>query len=322
MQLKSMLLLLVTAAIFSCSRANYFEHQPLSNLPSQAHDQPVEVFFEDNAEPQRDYIEFYDLRLVKRGTFTDRQMLKLLQAEAQKKGLDAVTNVNKWTESEERTTLIDVLAAVGDDTGYEPTTTVSHSVIEAKGIKYIENIDLSNSVKTGTVYDESTGEKAGEIQYLPNGLINETISENDEAKLMLDIYFMLSEDHLLHEQADWQTKHHHDGQIDIRRKYRMNDWLLKRVRVKYGPHHKLIRTLKLVENPDENPLITKISYSYDQSGKLKARKASGTRMLTEKLIYAHGKLQSRIIQFGGRQYRVELSYYQQADLKELVKKVE
>ena len=322
MQPKQTLILLGIIIISSCSRSSFYNHQSLSSLPSEAHNNTVEVFFDEAEQPNKDYIELYDLRLVKRGSFNDRQMVRFLKEEAQNKGLDAVMQINKWNETEERTTLLDVLVSAGDVDGYETTTTVTHSFIEAKGIKYIENIDLSRSVKTGLVIDDITNKEVGKVHYLPNGLISETEATNDAAEIMLDIYYKLSEDRLLHEKKDWLTLHHADGRIDVRRKLRMNDWLLERVRVRYDANNKHIRAIRLTEDPNRNAIHTKISYFYNSTGQLTERKATGARPLKEQFQYKDGLLSGKTIEHNGNRYRVEFDFYAQEDLQSLIKKVE
>lgn len=322
MQLKQMSLLAGIILISSCTRSHFYDHQSLSDLPADSHDKKVDVIYDEADQPTRDYIELYDLRLVKRGSFNDRQMVKFLKEEAQKKGLDAVMNVNKWNETEEKVTLIDAIVTVSDPDGYEPTTIITHSFIEAKGIKYIENIDLTKSVKTGHVIDDITNKEVGKIHYLPNGLISETEAVNDASEIMLDIYYKLSEDRLLHSQKDWQTLHHPDGRIDVRRKLRMNDWLLERVRVKYDASNKRIRAIRLTEDPNQNAIHTKLSYFYNSHGQLTERKATGARPFKEQYHYTNGLLSGKTIEHNGRRYRMDFNYYQQEDLKELIRKVE
>lgn len=323
MQSKTIILALVVALVSSCSRNNYFEHQLRSNLPTAAHGRPIDVYFENGETPDRDYIEFYDLRVIRKGNFNDRQMVKFLQQEAQKKGMDAITELHKWDEEEITATLFDVIATAADPDGFDYTTTINYSVIEGKGVKYIENIDLRKSVKTGKVYHEATGDYVGKVSYLPNGRMQETTAENEVASFLFDTYFKLSEGRLLHEQKDWQTLHYADGRIDVRRKYRMNDWLLERVRVNYDPLNvNRIRTIRLTENPGHGDMVTRLKYEYNDIGQLIERKAVGASNFKEKFFYKDGHLAERRLYLNGEEYRIDFEYYQQSDLKDLIKKVE
>ncbi len=323
MHSKSLLLTLSAILVLSCSRSNYFEHQPLSALPVNGSTQQVDIFFEGEGAPSKDYIEYYDLRLVKKGRFNDEQMVNYLKQEARKKGLDGITQLNKWDESEETTTFFDVLATVTDPDDIDYTSTVNYSIIEGKGIRYIENIDLTQSIKSGKVYDTETKTVVGEIKYLPNGLISETISENDFSQMLMDTYFKFSEDQLLFVQEGWQTLHKPDGRIDKRRKYRMNDWLLARVRVKYNVHRpQQIRSIRLTENPGKIQIISRLEYQYDQQNRPVIREVSGAHHLTETITYGNNKMKSSLIDFMDKTFRIEYQYYQQSDLPDLITTVE
>ena len=323
MQSKTIFLALMVALISSCSRNNYFEHQLRSDLPTKAHSGPIDVYFENGETPDRDYIEFYDLRVVRKGNFNDRQMVTFLKQEAQRKGMDAITEQHKWDEEEITSTLFDVIATAADPDGFDYTTTINYSVIEGKGVKYVENIDLSKSVKTGKVYHVASGEYVGLVSYLPNGRMRETTAENDVAGFLMDTYFKLSEGRLLHEEKDWQTLHRADGRIDVRRKYRMNDWLLERVRVNYDQLHiNRIRTIRLTENPGHGDLVTRLKYDYNDIGQLVERKAVGATNFKEIFVYKDGKLAERRLHLNGEEYRIDFEHYQQSDLKNLIKKVE
>lgn len=320
---KSLLLALFAGLALSCSRSHYYEHQRLSSLPANGSTQQVDVFFDGESSPAKDYIEYYHLRLVKRGNFDDQQMVGFLRQEALKKGLDGITQLKKWDESEETATFFDVLATVTDPDGFDYSSTVNYSIIEGKGIRYIENIDLTNSLKAGKVYDSETDEYVGEIKYLPNGLMSETIAENDLAQMLMDTYFKFSEDHLLHEQQGWQTLHRPDGRIDVRRKYRMNDWLMARVRVRYDVNKpQQIRQIRLTENPRKIQIISKLDYEYDELGRPLTRKVSGAYQLKESITYENGKIKSAEISYMGKTFRVAYEYYQQSDLPNLITKVE
>lgn len=320
---KSLLLSLSLILALSCSRSNYYEHQPLSALPVNGSTQQVEVFFEGEGAPSKDYIEYYDLRLVKKGHFNDEQMINYLKQEARKKGLDGITHLNKWDESQETATFFDVLATVTDPDDIDYTSIINYSIIEAKGIRYIENIDLTQSIKSGKVYDTETQTLVGEIKYLPNGLMSETVSENDFSQILMDTYFKFSEDQLLYAQEGWQTLHKPDGRIDVRRKYRMNDWLLARVRVKYNAHKpQQIRSIRLTENPRKIQIVSRLDYQYDQQNRPVVRKVSGAYHLTETITYENNKVKSALVDFMYKTFRIEYEYYQQSDLPDLITKVE
>ncbi|GAB5525110.1 MAG: hypothetical protein Roseis2KO_29820 [Roseivirga sp.] len=320
---KSLLLALSALLALSCSRSNYFEHQPLSALPVNGSTQQVDVFFEGEGSPSKDYIEYYDLRLVKKGHFDDEQMVSFLKQEARKKGLDAITHLNKWDESQETATFFDVLATVTDPDDIDYISVVNYSIIEGKGIRYIENIDLTQSVKSGKVYDTETNTLVGEIKYLPNGLMSETISEDDFSQILMDTYFKFSEDQLLYTQDGWQTLHKPNGRIDVRRKYRMNDWLLARVRVKYNTRKpQQIKSIRLTEDPRKTQIVSKLEYEYDTQDRPVVRKVSGAYHLTEIITYEQGKKKSALIDFMDKTFRIKYEYYQQSDLPGLITKVE
>ena len=320
MQPKFTLFTLCIVLISSCARSNFYEHQLLSDLPANSNNQPVEVLYNEEDQPSKDYIEMYDLRLVKKGRFDDGQMIDFLKQEAQKKGLDAVMQINSWDETEERSTLFDYLISANDP-DYTPTTTIYYQIIEAKGIKYLENIDLTQSIKSGKVFNNKTEQEVGMIHFLPNGLIKETEAMTEASDIMLEVYYKLSEDHLLKEQQDWQTLHHADGRIDVRKMYGKNDWPQERVRVKYDPNHKRIKAIRLIEDTQKNVNQTRVLYRYDSQGKITERKATGARPLKEKFHYENQRLSGKTIEFQDYSYSIEYEYYQQEDLKDLVRKV-
>lgn len=319
---KSLLFTVIAVFALSCTRNNYYEHQLLTTLPTNSSTQNIDVFYEGESSPVKDYIEYYDLRLVKKGNFNDEQMVNFLKAEAKKKGLDGISHLHKWDESEESASFFDVLATITDpDDDY--TTIVNYSIIEGKGIKYIDNIDLSQSLKTGRIYEVESNRYVGEIKYLPNGLIAETVSENDESQEFLDTYFKFSEDHLLYEQKGWQTLHRPDGRIDVRRKYRMNDWVLERVRVNYdAQHNQRIKSIRLTESPAKSATVSKVKYSYDAQNRPVVRKISGAHNFTETTSYEDNKIKETRINYMAKTYKVVYDFYQQSDLKDLITKVE
>lgn len=319
---KSLLFALLAGFFLSCTRSNFYEHQRLSSLPANGNTWQVDVFYEGEDSPPKDYIEYYDLRLVKKGHFNGEQMVSFLRKEAQQKGLDGLTDLKKWDESEESATFFDVLTTITDPDDIDYTSTVNYSIIEAKGIRYIENIDLTQSLKAGKVYDMTTNAFVGEIKYLPNGLISETIAENDLSQMLMDTYFKFSEDHLLYEEEGWQTLHKPDGRIDVRRKYRMNDWILARVRVKYKDNSGQVRSIRVTENPKKTAVISKVEYQYDSQSRLLSRKISGAHRLTETLFYENDKIKSAQISYFGKTYRVDYSFYEQSDLQNLITRVE
>lgn len=322
MQHKGILTFAAILCLASCSRSNFYEHQSLSFLPADEHNKPIELYF-DGKGPTKDYIEYYNLRIVRKGSFNDQQMVRFLKEEARKKGLDAIADIKKWDELEEKKTLLDVIASATDEYGEEYTTTVNYSIIEGKGIKFLENIDLTKSIKQGNIYNTTTDQLIGQIDYLPNGLISETTSEAPEYESLLDTYFRFSESHLLYEEENWQTLHHPDGRVDVRRLIQMNDWLQEKVRVRYfGSPNDRIRQIKHVQFVGKNAITSHINYAYNDSGQLVKRAISGPiTNFTEHFNYNSDQLQSITIEYGEATYRIDLAYYQQENLEGLVRSI-
>ena len=318
---KALLLSAVIALTASCSRNNFFEHQSLTVLPAQQHKGYVEVFYEGASEIPKDYVEYYDLRIVKRGNFSTQRMVEFLQEEARKKGLDAVADISHWDETEEKFTLMNALSVIVEPTAFDHSTVVNYSIITGKGVKYVENIDLSRSIKQAKIYDAGT--LLGEINYQPNGLIEETVAFSDASEALLNQYYKLSEDYLLHAQDNWETLHYSDGRIDVRRQYRLNDWVMTRVRVQYNQNHpNRIKRIRLTEEPKGDTKVYKIDYHYAATGLLMEREISGATNMKQKFKYTQDKLTAMSLEVGNKVYDVSLEYYRQEDLKGMIRKVE
>lgn len=310
---------LLSLAVLANSTSAYSQHKALTVLPPIPHNKQVEVFFENETSISKDFVDYYDLRLVKRGHLNSKEMVSFLKQEAQAKGVDAIIELKTWNESTERSTFLDLLMS---EEGEEiPTTTIFYTVIEGRGVKYLENIDLAEFVKAGKVYAD--GNWIGEVQFLPNGEISETSATSDASEKLLETFYQFSESRLLREKKDWRTYRNEYGEVKKRKKYRMGDWLLERVNVRYDQKYPdRIKVIKVMQHLDEEAKVSKIRYLYDEESGLVGRSISGAVEMQQRYVFKGSQLVKIKLTYAGQEYDIELEYYSPEDLEDLFVKVE
>ncbi len=245
-------------------------HQRLNYIPLQGPNFGVEMLLNEE-KPTEPYFEAVELYLKEKGRLSKTAIMKKLEMEAIKEGLDAVMEIEYWNGSEEKANLLTLLIDVMDD-DYETTyINAPFTHIRGIGVKYLDNIDyLDKQPEFEYVYlidsVSDMPEPLFKIEYNPIGQEHKIYPETTEGKIIYDDYFQFYSDyHLLQQRERW---FYTVAKNRVRKRilYDEDGNVVKTCVLNYDPSGKL-QTLKVYNGMAGLDII---NYHYEE-GKLKYR---------------------------------------------------
>lgn len=203
-------LCLIFICFFSCSLPKPY-YQRINNIPTIGPNFGVEILFQEKP-PTKPFFEVIDFDIVEKGKLSRMEIMKKLEMEAIKEGVDAVMDVEYWSRSEEKVNFLTVLIDVMDED--EETTVINapFTHIRGVGIKYLENIDyIQDQPEFEYVYqiNQQTGFPTPlfKIEFNPTGQEHMIYPESEEAREIYKNYFQFYSDfHLLYQRERWSYK--------------------------------------------------------------------------------------------------------------------
>lgn len=266
--MKKHYLLPVILYIYSCSLPREY-HQRLNYIPVQGPEFGVEILSE-NQVPKEAFFEVIEFYIVEKGRLTREEVLKKLELEAIKEGVDAVKDVECWNSIDQKVNFLTICIDMFDED--EETTYIDAPLthITAVGIKYLENIDyLDKQPEFEYVYilGDSNGLPTPlfKIEFKPTGQEHKVYPESEEGRLIYEKYFKYYSDfHLLHQRERWYYKLTNDRRLKKRILLNQNGYREKTVFVKYDDQDKINGLTVNSSNEGESF----IRYHYDEKGRM------------------------------------------------------
>ena len=195
----------------SCTKPTFYQLR-INDIPARAPNFNTEIRLIEDGVPIKPYFEIIDIDLVKNGSLSIREIRKLLELEAIKEGVDAIIEVDSWTESNEEVSFITILIDVLDDDTETTTTTAKYTYIRGKGIMYLENLDFIKDQPEFEYFytiDLKTDFPIPlfKIEYKLTGQVFTVYPESDQALEIYKKYFQYYSDyHLLKQRERWSYK--------------------------------------------------------------------------------------------------------------------
>lgn len=206
--MKRVCCLFTLLVFFSACSIQKSYHQRLNYIPLQGPNFGVEMLFKEQ-KPTKPYFDVIEIYLKEKGKLSKRSLMKKLEMEAIKEGVDGVMDIEYWNGSEDKVNLLTMFIDVMDD-DYETTyINAPFTHMRGIGIKYLENINyLDQQPEFEYVYkiDSITGmpEPLFKIEYNPIGQEHKIYPESLEGELIYNEYFQFYSDfHLRHQRERW-----------------------------------------------------------------------------------------------------------------------
>jgi hypothetical protein len=293
---KQLFYYLIFICFYSCSLPKPY-HQRINYIPTKGPNFGVEILFQEKP-PTKPYFEVIDFDIVEKGKLSRREVMKKLEMEAIKEGVDAVMEVEYWSRSEEKVNFLTVLIDVMDED--EETTVVNapYTYIRGVGIKYLENIDyVQDQPEFEYVYqiDRQTGFPTPlfKIEFNLTGQEHMIYPESEDAREIYTDYFQYYSDfHLLHQRERWSHKSV-NNQVKKRILVDIDGYFVKSCKLHYDEQGRQTK-VEVKNRLKGDDLVT---YHYNDQG-IKSSKSIVTYDRTrifEQYNYEGGKLAGRKI---------------------------
>ncbi len=311
-------ILILVVLLSSCARQNFYLSR-INDIPTSFPNFNTEIRFSGEPLPQNPYFEIIDIDLREKGIKNKKDIRQRLELMAIKEGVDAIIEVEAWTESIQEGNWITVLLDILDDDTDPTTFTVNYTRLTGRGIMYLENLDFIKfrpEFEYFYLIDSETGFPSPlfKAEYKLTGQEYMIYAESDGAlDLYTDYLQFYSDFHLLEQREGWS--------------YKMDDNLLKK-RILWDPNGFRMKTC--IPNYDEQNRMTLlkiihhkgkidgnefIRYSYNDHGKIEKRIVEihdGT-IIYEDFIYENEQLKGKefLINKGDEQIllRSSMHYY-------------
>lgn len=266
------LALLILLQFSGCYPYQVFESKDVSVIPAERSNPVAEMFYPDQALPQKDYLEMKYLKVAIKGNPSSKRLAALMQEKGSGLGMDGVVILEQEDFSFTAPNLIDAMVLATDmitpdQPVYDDYTTVHrYKSLNGIGIKYLENLNyLDRYIKNEDFYlvhdsvSKTQPVLLARLTYAPNGMVTQLEQKTESGQqYYMDYVKNYSHYYLLKDTVGWQD-HYLDGKLTSRKLYRLDDWLLKKVKILYNERNQ-IRFIK-VKNK-ESGHTEKISYHY------------------------------------------------------------
>ncbi|MDN5203209.1 hypothetical protein QQ008_17600 [Fulvivirgaceae bacterium BMA10] len=289
----------------------------------------VELFFEDDEIPDKQYIEVGEIAVNMRGRKKSRQLAELLKKKAAEKGMDAVAYIERDNFYQDEVTFGEVLLTMfdrNDDTFEE--SSVNYSELRGIGLKFVENINYLDkyvALQEAFTLEKDSNELVYTKHFRPNGVFDEIRFYADSAEHYHDnIINHFSLEHLVYEEENWVYQKE-STKLLARRLVRLNDWVEKACRFKYDERNRISEILVLTKNKKYKERI-KLQYNHLNPSLVSEKliQRPGKTKLIEKLEYSDDwKLKKKTIYklSKGKQqpyFVVHYHYFSNDDLPKLL----
>jgi hypothetical protein len=264
--------LLRFALFFFCASCTVpkFYFQRVNNIPTKSPNFDVAVYMQGEKVPERPYFEIIDIYMAEKGKLDKNTILKKIEFEAIKEGVDAVIEVEYWNQHEEIVNALTIFVDLFDEDGETTYMNQQFTHIKGVGIKYLENIDYIDELpEFEYVYllDPETGfpNPYFKIEYTLTGQEHMVYPEVKGAVDIYKKYFQFYSDyHLLHQRDGW-TYVKKNGLVTRRMMVNDDGLTVKKCIPKYDLKGKLT-SVTIVHVRDGIGETEKVIYHFDESG--------------------------------------------------------
>lgn len=265
--------LLLFALFFFCASCTVpkFYNQRINNIPTEGPNFDIEIYLHGDSVPEKPYFEIVDIYLAEKGMLDKKTIIKKLEFEAIKEGVDAVIDVEHWHKKEKTTNAITIFVDMFDEDGETSYVNANFTHIRGIGIKYLENIDyVHEKPEFEYVYsiDQETGFPSPylKFEYTLTGQEHMVYPEVDGALEIYQKYLQFYSDyHLLQQREGWAYMKK-QNQVTERRLVNEDGYPIKRCIPEYDGQGKII-ALTIVHVSGGLKGREKVIYHYDENGK-------------------------------------------------------
>ena len=293
--------LLLSCLIFgSCVRPTFY-HQSINDIPTRAPNYNLDIRFTGQDPPKAPYFQIMEIHVMEKGNLSRKQIMKRLELEAIREGLDGIIEVETNNFVDEESNLVTILIDLLDEDGETTTTTVHHTEIFGTGIMYLESMDfIGNQPEYEYFYqiDKKTYFPSPffKVEYKLTGQVHMVYPEKEEALDIYKKYFQYYSDyHLLEHREGWSYKM--EGRQLRKRTWRKSNGSIdKKIIPQYNEQHQLVG-IKIRHVNSQIHSNEYVQYAYDEQGKLITKNVDvhdGTRVY-EEFDYEGNRLVARKI---------------------------
>lgn len=253
--------LLLALLLTSCHvYQNYPVEEKLTALPTPAHQNPVEVFFQGESRPPRPYLRVAMLKSSVYDGSDPTFLVQSLQRQAQKRGCDAVVITGQGNFEEVRTNIMT-----------EDTYSIPGQSMAGIGIKYLDNLPEAGQFVCEKEVLKRSGEdwqRLGNITFRPDGRLQNVEKGARET-------YRYSLDYLLYDTQDWEfaqlppSSYYAQTPPPVARRKRRGEVVTDLVKVTYRLDS-LPVSLRLV-NVGGRAVNTSMHLAYDEARRLTGR---------------------------------------------------
>ncbi|MFW5700055.1 MAG: hypothetical protein ACOCWM_00060 [Cyclobacteriaceae bacterium] len=248
MKTKLFLFLTVAFIFSSCAPNKFYSRKWLGDVPARVSQAPIQIFYPTDPLPKKPYFEVLRMDVALKGARTSKKLVEELQKSALFEGVDAVIvlDASNDTLAYTQNRMIPDFDLFDNDPniseGY--INGVFYEMISGIGIKYLHNIDYMNSlIKNEELYLVHDTLNApyllANIDYYPSGSVKDFRSIHPRAEnLFVQHIKPYARYYLLYDQNGKWHEWFVENRLTRREKYRLDDWMVKRVNVYYDTFHK------------------------------------------------------------------------------------
>lgn len=248
-----------------------FYHQRVNNIPTKSPNFEVLVYLLGDQIPEKPYFEIVDFYMAEKGRLSKSAILKKLEFEAIKEGVDAVIDVEYWNRKEPTVNALTVFIDLIDEDGETTYINTHFTHIRGIGIKYLENIDYVHELPEFEymyLIDAETGfpTPCFKIEYALTGQEHKVYPEAESAMDIYRKYFQFYSDyHLLHQREGW-TYVKRDNKVTRRMMINEEGLTLKRCIPEYDKDGKMI-ALTIFHAGTGTKETERVIYHFDEKGR-------------------------------------------------------
>lgn len=273
MKTRISILLLALVLFSSCARNKLYSRKWLGDIPAMTPMGPIKIIYPNEPLPQKPYIEVVRMDVALQGYRNSKRLAEELTNTALHEGVDAVIVLDANDDTLQVSQ--NMMRFEYDFLDNDPSISegyvggVYYEMISGIGIKYVENIDYINRyVKNEELYLINDTLSApllmANIDYYPSGSVKDFNSYHQRAEqLYVDLIKPYSRYYLLYDQNGQWHEWFIENRLVKREKYRLDDWMIKRVRIYYdhlGKENKIL----IRNNEDRYPYNESIQLVRDK----------------------------------------------------------
>lgn len=334
MKTRIYLILSAIAILSSCAPNKFYSRNWLGDIPAITPQAPIQIFYPNDPLPTKAYVEVLRMDVALKGYRNSKRLVEELQTTALHEGVDAIivldANSDTLAISQQR------MRHEFDFYDNDPSISegyidgVFYEMISGIGIKYVENLDYINRyIKNEELYlvndTLSTPFLLANISYYPSGSVKSLDPAHPRAEdLYVEYIKLYAPYYLLYDQNGQWHEWFYENRLIKREKYRLDDWMVRRVRVNYDDYGKEYR-IYIRNNENRYPFTETIDLER-KNGRLVKRTINRYEQpdLIEKFTYdSNNIIIARDIYqlIDGKEqhlFKSIFSHYRKEDLKDLL----